>query len=155
MTSNLMFFKTLLVLVICELELFINLLALSKLIGIIICFLDGHFIVIFSLGLGLLSLLIIFWIFSIFLFWIFSIFLFWRLGNAFLIFRVSLAVLELVDDAWAYDLLSGFFLKNLEISTTSFGNFAGIRGGRAEMNASLFVSLPFLGVMSLFICGLN
>ena len=147
MTSNLMFFKALLVLVICELELFINLLALSKLIGIIICFLDGHFIVIFSLGLGLLSLLIIFWIFSIFLFW--------RLGNAFLIFRVSLAVLELVDDAWAYDLLSGFFLKNLEISTTSFGNFAGIRGGRAEMNASLFVSLPFLGVMSLFICGLN
>ena len=91
MTSNLMFFKALLVLVICELELFINLLALSKLIGIIICFLDGHFIVIFSLGLGLLSLLIIFWIFSIFLFW--------RLGNAFLIFRVSLAVLELVDDA--------------------------------------------------------
>ena len=52
-------------------------------------------------------------------------------------------------------LLSRFFLKNLEISTTSFGNFAGIRGERAEMDASLFVFLPFLGVMSLFICGLN
>ena len=83
MTSNLM-------LVIYELKLFMNLLVLSKLIRMIICFLDGLFVVIFSLGLSLLSPLIIFWMFLIFLFW--------RLENTSLIFRVSLVVLALVDD---------------------------------------------------------
>jgi len=54
-----------------------------------------------------------------------------------------------------FPLLSGFFLKNFEISTTSFRDFARIRGGRAETDAGLSVSLPFLEVMFLFTCGLN
>jgi len=54
-----------------------------------------------------------------------------------------------------FPLLSIFFLKNLEISTTFLGNFAGIEGRMTETEASLSVSLPFLGVLSLFIWGLN
>jgi len=48
-----------------------------------------------------------------------------------------------------------FFLKYFKISTTSLENFAGIGGGRTETDAGLLVFLPFLGVISLFICGLN
>ena len=149
-TSDLMFFNALLMLVTCTLESFMNLLALSKFIGTITCFLDGLLVVIFNFSLGLLLLLMIFWIF-----WIF---LFWRLGNTSLILRVSLAVLVLVDDTWVYNffsLLSKVFLKYFKISTTFLGNFARIREGRTETYASLLVSLPFLGVISLFICGLN
>jgi len=54
-----------------------------------------------------------------------------------------------------FPLLFGFFLKKFEISTTSFGDFARIRGGRAEIDAGLFVLLYFLGVMFLFTCRLN
>jgi len=46
-------------------------------------------------------------------------------------------------------------LKYFKISTTSLRDFAGIRGGRTETDAGLSVSLPFLGVISLFIYGLN
>jgi len=46
-------------------------------------------------------------------------------------------------------------LKYFKISTTFLGDFARIREGKTETNASLLVSLSFLEVIFLFICGLN
>ena len=57
------------------------------------CLCKGPFVVVLICGLGLLSLLIIFCTSLIFLFW--------RLEKAYLIFNISLAVLDLLDDAWA------------------------------------------------------
>ena len=85
-------------------------------------------------------------------------FLFWRFGNTFLILSVSLVGLEFENDAWAYNffpLLSVFFLKNLEILTTSLGDFARMGGEITETEASLTISLSFLGILFLFIWGLN
>ena len=62
-------------------------------------------------------------------------FLFWRLEKASLIFNISLAVLDPLYNAWAYDFFwveEGFFLKYLEISFTSLGDFTGMEGGRVE-----------------------
>jgi len=39
--------------------------------------------------------------------------------------------------------------------TTSLGDFARIRRRETEIDAGLFVSLPFLKLISLFICELN
>ena len=52
--SNLIFFKVLLRLVICELENSINFVLLSLLIEIMTCFLDSSFVVMFSFGFSLL-----------------------------------------------------------------------------------------------------
>ena len=62
------------------------------------CFRDGPLVVMLILGFGFSLPLMIFWTISIFLFW--------RLGKASLIFNVSLAMLEELDelvDTWAYD----------------------------------------------------
>ena len=63
MTLNLTFFKTLLMLAIQSLEDSINLNLFSLLIEIMICFLDGTFVIMFIFGLSLPLLLIIFWMF--------------------------------------------------------------------------------------------
>ena len=106
-----------------------------------ICFLNGPFIVMFSLGLGLSS--------SLMIFWIFSIFLFCRLGKFSLIFNTSLVISgDKEEEAWAYDFFVSFamlfFLKYLEISLTFFGDLARIGGEKFEIEASLLTSLPFL-----------
>jgi len=54
-----------------------------------------------------------------------------------------------------FPLLSVFLLKNLEILTTSLGDFARIGGEMTETEASLTISLPCLGVIFIFIWGLN
>jgi len=54
-----------------------------------------------------------------------------------------------------FPLLSVFLLKNLKILTTSLGDFARIGGEMTKKEASLIISLPFLGVLFLFIWGLN
>ena len=78
-----------------------------------------------------------------------------------MILSISLAILEFEDkddNAWTYDflpLLSEIFLKNFEISITSFGDFAEIRGGITETEASFSAFLPFFRVMSLLIWELN
>ena len=116
----------------------------------ITCFLDGPFIVMLSFGLDLFSLLIILCMFLIF--W------FLRLGNTSLILSVFLVVLEFKDNAWAYNflpLLSKFFLKNFEILTTFFRDFAGMGGEIMETEAGFSVSLSFFGVVSLFIWELS
>ena len=73
-------------------------------------------------------------------------FLFWRFGDAFLILKVSLAMLMFWDKTWAYYFFSCIeeFLKNFEISTTSFRDLAGINGGKMETVAALSVFLPLL-----------
>ena len=148
--SNLIFFKALLILAIWELTSFINFFVFSEFTETVTCFLDGFFIVMFSLGFVLFL--------SLMIFWMFLIFLFCNLGNTSLILRVSLAVLEEKDKACAYDffsLFSVFFLKNLEISLTSLEDLAGIRWERWEIEASLIEFLPFFELLSLFIWGLN
>ena len=66
MTFNLMFFKALLMLVICSLANAKMLLTLTLLISTIICFLDGPFMVMFKWGFTLFRLLMILWIPSVF-----------------------------------------------------------------------------------------
>jgi len=76
------------------------------------------------------------------------------LGNASLILKVSLVVLEEKDEACVYNffpLFSVFFSKNLEISLTSLGDLARIRGGRWKIEASLIEFLPFFELLFLFI----
>ena len=102
MTSDLMFFNTLLRLAICLamclLENSMNLVLFSLLIEIITCFLDSFFVVIFTLGFGFLLPLIILWILPIFLTY--------NLENISLIFRILLVV---GIEAWVYDLPLFFF----------------------------------------------
>ena len=111
--------------------------------GTMTCFLDRLFIVIFNLGLGLPSLLIIFWIFSIFFAW--------RFGNVSLIFDIFL-MLDNENKACTYDfivslILVGWllFLKNFKISLTFLGVFARIGEGNLTKLASLS-DLLFLGL---------
>ena len=71
----------------CMLESLMYQFANSLLIGMITCFLDGLFVVMFKWGFGLSLVLLI-----IFCTW--SIFLFWRCGKVFLIFKVSSTMFE-------------------------------------------------------------
>jgi len=74
------------------------------------------------------------------------------------VLKVSLAVLEEKDEAWAYNfflLFSVFFLKNLEISLTSLGDLAGIGGEIREIEAGLIKFLSFFKVLSPLIWRLN
>jgi len=51
------------------------------------------------------------------------------------------------EEAWAYDFFCGcllFFLKYLEISITSLGDFARIGEGRDNTNVGFTVFLPLL-----------
>jgi len=94
------------------------------------CFCDSLLVVMFILGFGFSFLLMIFWNILIFLFW--------RLRKASLIIKVSLAMLEELDElanTWAYDffwLVVEFFLKNLDISLTSLAVFARMGREREE-----------------------
>ena len=119
MTSNLIFFNTLLRLVICMLEDSMNLALFLLLMEIITCFLEELFVVMFNLGLGFLILLIILWILSIFCLRKFS-----------LIFRI---LLVFGNEACTYDFSISFFLvslvfflKILEISLISLEVFTRI-----------------------------
>ena len=131
MTSNLIFFRALLRLVMWVLEDSMNFNLFSLLIGIMTCFLEGSFVVIFNFGLDLLLLLIILWMF--------------------LIFKILLVV---EDKAYAYDFLAFFFsvswllfLKNLDISLTSLGVFVGIGRDNLLKLVGLLVFLLFLDVV--------
>ena len=137
MISNLMFSNPLLRLAICLLKDSINLALFLLLIGMITCFLDSLFVVIFTLGFGFPTLLIILWILLILLTY--------NLENISKIFGISLVI---STKAWAYSLLLSFFsvglvlfLKNLEISLTFLGNFIGIGSGSFAKLTSLSVSL--------------
>ena len=90
MTSDLMFFSALLILVTWVLKSFIKLLVLVVFIGTITCFHNSLLVVILRYGFGLPSPLMIFWMFSIFLLW--------RFGKTFLIFKVSLAVFVMTQN---------------------------------------------------------
>ena len=152
MTSDLMFFNTLLRLAMCSLEDSINLILFLLLIGMITCFLDGLFVVIFTLGFGFPT--------SLMILWILLIFLTCNLENIFLIFRILLVI---GTETWVYNLLLSLFsislvlfLKNLEISLTSLEYFAGISGGSFVKLASLSVSLlPLKGFLISWIFGMN
>ena len=103
----------------------------------ITCFLDGPFVIIFNLGLGFPTLLMILCILLIFLAC--------NLGKVSLIFKFSLVI---GNDAWVYDLLMSLFsnglvsfLKNLEISLTFLGVFIGISSRSFAKLTGLSVSL--------------
>ena len=83
-TFDLMPLRVLLMLITCILDTLMKYFTFSMLIGTITCLQDRPFIIILSLGLGFLTLLMIFWICSI----LWSL----RFGNISLIFRVSLAI---------------------------------------------------------------
>ena len=141
-TSDLIFFNTLLRLVICVLEDFINLTLFSLLIGMITCFMEGLFIIMFNLGLGFPIILIILWILLILLTY--------SLRKIFLIFRISLVF---GNEAYTYNFPIFFFsvglvlfLRNLEISLIFLGVFIEIRGGNFAKLTSLLVILLSLAV---------
>ena len=121
---------------------------LSLLMGTIICFLDGPFIVIWMHGLGLE--------FSFTMLLTLSIWLAFKAGKDSLIFSIS-DILGDCLDAWAYDLVGLSMLdlllvslKYFEILSTSFLVLAG-RGGRRgafliemEIGVGVFPLMLFL-----------
>jgi len=119
-----------------------NFILLSLFIRTITCFLEGPFVVILILSLGLLLSLIIFWMLLI----LFAL----RLEKASLILKTFLVVF-LDFDAWEYDLPLLLFslaelviLKYFYISLTSLGNLAGIDSRNLLTLVGLFVFLfPF------------
>ena len=125
----------------------------SLFIGTMTYFLDRFFIVIFNFCLSLPSLLIIFWIFSIFFAW--------RFRNISLIFNISL-VLDNEDKACVYNFIMSLlpiswllFLKNFKISLISLEVFAEIRGDNLVKLAGLS-DLLFLGLFLIsWILGIN
>ena len=144
--SNFTFLRALLMLATCIEEFFMNLILLSLLMGIITCFLEGPFIVIwiqgFILGVPLTMLLI----------W--SIFFVLMEGNTSLILITS-DMLVFCFKAWAYDfegclvlIASLLLLKYFEITLTSFWDLAGIDKGILSIFAriGLLISLLFLPV---------
>ena len=152
MTSDLIFFNTLLRLAMCELKDSINLVLFSLLIRMITCFLDELFVIIFNLGLGFPTLLM--------LLCILSNFLICNLGKVSLIFKISLVI---SDKAWAYNLPMFFFsnslvffLKNLEISLTFLGVFMDISNRSFAKLTGLLVSLsPLVNFLVFWIFGMN
>ena len=133
-TLDLTFFKALLMLAICSFADVKILSMLTLFIGMITCFLNGPFVVIFNQGSILSWLLMILWILSIF----FAE----RLGNLSLSFRIS-EMLEPV--AWAYDFLTLelviflellTLLKNLDFSKTFLGRY--VEMGREFGNFCFF-----------------
>jgi len=113
------------------------------LIGIITYFLEGLFVIIFRLDLGLPMPLMILWMLSI----LFVC----SLEKVSLIFRISLI---LDNEAWAYDFPVSFlsvglilFLKNLNISLIFLDVFVKIRGGNFVKLTGLLVDLSPLVVL--------
>ena len=146
-TSDFAFLSVLLMLATCIKEFFMNFILLSLLIGIIICFLDGPFIVIWIHGFSFEVPLMILLIWSIFFVPID--------GNISLILMTS-DVLIFCFEAWVYDfggcllVLAGLLLlKNLEIMLTSFWDLAEIGEGILSIFArdGLLISLLFLPVV--------
>ena len=134
-TSDFEFLKDWLMLATWSKLFFMNLLMLSLLIGMIICFLDKPLVVIWMHSLEFVLLLMILWIWLIF--WAL------RAGKVSLIL-ITLDILLVCLDACAYnflgwlDLLTGLvFLKYLEIWLISFCDLAGIRGGIFLMLAGI------------------
>ena len=124
-TSDLMFFNALFMLVTWTLLSFIKFFLLSLFIGTITCFLDRPFVVILIHSLGLPLPLMIFWILSI----LFAL----RDGKVSLILR-TFSVLLLDLEAWAYnfpelvlDWEDFWVLKYLDILLTFLGDLAEIR----------------------------
>jgi len=123
--SDLIFLRDWLKLETCSLKADINLLALSMLIGIIICLHDGPLVVMLILGLSLSILPKIDLLIS-------SIFLLESLEKFFLISRILPMFL---DDTWAYKglpnsavllfLLGVFFLWNFDLARTFFNGLEG------------------------------
>ena len=153
-TLDLMLLRAQLMLVTWDAESLMNLLPSSLFIGTITCLYKGPFVVMLSLGLGLLFE-------SLMTFWIELIFLFGRLRNTSLIFSIFIAMLE--DDAlnfsldvkaWVYNLfMVGFsiFLKYFKISLTSLDNLARIEGKITNTNVGLTTSLPLFDVGWIFL----
>ena len=150
-TSDLMFFKALLMFAIWVLESFINYILLSIFIGMIICFPNCSFMVMLNFWFGLIYT-------SDDFLNVFN-FLFCKLGNIFLISKVFLVML--VEEVWAYNFIwsffSIFFLEYLENLLIFLDNFAKIEGGSLETETGLFIFkfLPFLVLLPSFILGVN
>ena len=153
-TSNCVFLRNLLMLVMCNEEFFMKLEMLSLPMEMITCFLEGLFVVIWMRGLGLgLSL-------TMLLIW--SIFFALIEGNASLILMTS-DVLMFCFDVWAYNLGAGLelpssllLLKYFKIALISFWDFTEI--GRRICSIctrlGLLTSLLFLPIAS-WIFGVN
>ena len=144
MTSILMFFRVLFMLVMWILLSFIKLFLLVLFIGTITYFLNISLVVILICSLGLLLLLIICWMLLMF----FAL----RVGKASLILR-TLSVLLSTLEACPYNIYwlkfaqdSTFVLKNFEILLTSLGILVGIGGSSLSILAGLSVSLS-LGLL--------
>ena len=128
---------------------FIKLFLFVLFIGTMTCFLDILLIVMLIQGLGLLLLLI--------MHWILSMFFVLRMGKTFLILRTLLVLLPTLE-ACMYDIFqlpfiwdNIFVLKNLEISLTSLAVLADIEGRNLSILAGL---LLFLSLGLLFLTGL-
>jgi len=143
-TSDFVFLRALLMLVIWVEGFFMNLALLSLPIGMIICFLEGLFMVIWMWGLvlGVFLMMLLIW----------SIFFAPMKGNASLILIIS-DMLIFYFKAWVYDfgnclelVASLLFLKYFEITLTSFWDLAEIGGGILSMftRLGLLISLLFL-----------
>jgi len=145
-TSILMFFKVLFMLVMWTLLFSIKFLLLALFMRTMTYFLDRPLVVMLICGLSLLLPLIIYWMLSIF----FTL----RIGKASLILRIFLVLLPILK-AYAYDLswlilvwVDIFVLKNFEILLISLGVLVRIGGSSLSILVSLSVSLP-LGLLFL------
>ena len=153
-TSYFAFLSNLLILVTWSNEFFIKLEIFSLPMGMMTCFLNRPFVVIWMCGLGLELPL------TILLIWL----IFFALieENVFLILMTS-DILMFCFEAWAYDLdvgldlLSSFLLlKYFKIVLTSFWDFTGIDGGIHSIctRMGLLISLLFL-LLASWIFGVN
>ena len=143
MTSILIFFKALFMLVMWTLLFSIKFLLFMRTMT---CFLDRPLVVMLICGLSLLLPLIIHWMLSMF----FTL----RIGKTSLILRIFLVLLPILK-VYAYDLswlilawVDIFVLKNSEILLISLGVLVRIGGGSLSILASLLMSLP-LGLLFL------
>ena len=139
MTSILIFFKALFILVMWTLLFSMKFFLLALFMRMITCFLDELLVIMLICSLGFLLPLIIYWILLMFFIL--------RVGKASLILRMFLVLLPILE-ACVYNLLwlilawvGIFVLKNFEISLTSLGILTGIEGGSLLILASLLVSL--------------
>ena len=143
--SDLIFFKTLLILAIWSSNKDMNFEMLLVLIGTIVYYLEDLFVVILILGFGLLRLLMVLYISSIFFKEI--------LGKLFLIFKISLM---LKDKACTYNYLFllldlpieflSLFWKNFNFFKTFLLGLDGI-GGRI-LETSTFFFLPIFDILA-------
>ena len=145
-TSDFTFLSILLMLATCIEEFFMNFILLLLLMGIITCFLNRPFIVIWIYGFSFEVSLMILLIWSIF---------FVPIDRNIFLILMTLDVLIFYFEAWVYNfrgclviLASLLLLKNLEITLTSFRDLVGI--GREILSIftrdGLLISLLFLPV---------